>query len=214
MQRAWVRLWFCLAVAFIGFATADPLLEWASNHGLFGPGNFTDHSNADVLPASLCGLVFVLLHLLTRGWYVARTRKQLRYSVTAWARALDSRGVAGLLPFAFALQLGVLYVMETAEQLVVTGHCLGGALWLGGPVLVSLAAHATFCVAITFAATGTIRAFAKTALRIVRFVAAFVALASRVRKPIITRAHSTATRLQALAPVCRIGERAPPVVTI
>jgi hypothetical protein len=47
-----------------------------------------------------------------------------------------------LFPATFALQIAVLFGMETAEQYAIAGHALGGTVWLGGPVLISLAIHA------------------------------------------------------------------------
>src|SRR5262249_25040176 len=58
-----VRLWFSLAVAVIASAIADPLLEAASNAGIFGNAHYTDHSNLDVLPALAVGLVAVAIHV-------------------------------------------------------------------------------------------------------------------------------------------------------
>ena len=61
-----VRLWFSVAVAIIAAAVADPILESASNAGLFGHGSFTDHSNLDVLPALCIGLLAVAIHVTLR----------------------------------------------------------------------------------------------------------------------------------------------------
>ncbi len=41
--------------------------------------------------------------------------------------------IGGVMVTAFAVQVAVLYAMETIEQVVVRGHPLGGTLWLGGP---------------------------------------------------------------------------------
>ena len=40
-------------------AIADPLVEFASNAGWFGAGNFTDHSNLDVVPALFAGVALL-----------------------------------------------------------------------------------------------------------------------------------------------------------
>ena len=60
MIRA-IRFWFCLAAAVIAAAIADPVVEFASNHGAFGAGNFTDHSSLDVVPALIAGLIAAAL---------------------------------------------------------------------------------------------------------------------------------------------------------
>jgi len=51
---------FCLTAAVTAAAVIDPAVEWLANHGRFGPGAFTDHSNLDVLPALGVGLCFAL----------------------------------------------------------------------------------------------------------------------------------------------------------
>jgi hypothetical protein len=47
-QKRTIRAWFCLAAALVAASITDPLVEFASNSGMFGPGSFTDHSNQDV----------------------------------------------------------------------------------------------------------------------------------------------------------------------
>jgi hypothetical protein len=112
---------------------ADPLVEWASNAGRFGPGNFTDHSTADVVPALLVGVLFVATHLWLRVRR-ALTRGPASDLLRASRQAIGG-GVLRLLPLVFAIQMLVLYCMETSEQIAVVGHPLGGMIWLGGPVL-------------------------------------------------------------------------------
>ena len=133
-----IRTWFCLAAALVAASIADPLVEFASNRGVFGRGVWTDHSNQDVLPALCAGL------LLAAVYVALRTLRLLKRRFVAPAAA------GSLLPYVFALQIALLFVMETLEQQVVTGHALGGTVWLGGPPPASLAAHAVACVAVTF----------------------------------------------------------------
>jgi hypothetical protein len=45
-----------LCSAVLAAAIADPLVEFASNAGWFGPGNFTDRSNLDVGPVFALGI--------------------------------------------------------------------------------------------------------------------------------------------------------------
>jgi hypothetical protein len=126
-----------LAVAVIAAAVADPIVEFASNAGWFGPGNFTDRSNLDVFPALVVGLGALALYLIGRAPAIL--------AGTALPRRLVS-----LVPAIFVLQIAVLYVMETAEQFIVGGHTLGPVVWLGGPITASLAIHAALCVTVTF----------------------------------------------------------------
>jgi hypothetical protein len=199
----WIRLWFCLAVSTIAAAVADPLLEFASNAGFFGPGAFTDRSNADVLPALLVGCAFLIFCALLS----ARTDL-----IHASNRALRP-GIATLLPCAFLIQIAVLYAMETSEQLVVYGHVLGPAIWLGAPPAVSVLAHAFTCALVGFLLARAVRSLARSALSLLRFVRTLVAR---------TYAPQPATRLPLRAgPVYSLAlvsgavrERAPPLLTV
>jgi hypothetical protein len=144
MRAGAARLLFCLAAAVTAAALADPLVEGLSNHGVFGAGRFTDHSNADVLPALGAALILGALFVfsLVRRAVPSSGSGHAR----AWLRdsrvAVGSRSAVHLFPATFALQLVTLFGAETLEQIAVAGHPLGGSVWLGGPVLVSLGMHA------------------------------------------------------------------------
>ncbi len=163
---------FAVAAAVIAAATVDPIVERLSNCGLFGAGQFTDHSNADVLPALCVGAVFSIAFLTLS---VARA---LGFSATVshWferpARELDGLCVHSLLGRIYALQIAVLFAMETAEQRIVLGHYLGGTIWLGGPAFLSLAMHFAGCVIVSLLLS---RVFAALARRVVAAVRAIVA---------------------------------------
>jgi hypothetical protein len=191
------RLLFCLAVAVIAAAVADPIVEFVSNAGWFGPGSFTDRSNLDVFPALLAGSGVLALYLIGAARAVL--------AGTALPRRL-----ASLVPAIFVLQIAALYVMETAEQLIVGGHTLGPAVWLGGPILASLAIHAAFCVTITFWIARSARGLALTTLRVIALIASTGSFAVHLFEILPTR-RSDERSFRQLAPVlCRIGERAPP----
>lgn len=151
-MRAGVARWlFCLAAAVTAAAAGDPLVEFLSNRGEFGVGRFTDHSNADVIPAFAAALVFATLFLVG---VVRRALPRSRLGRTpAWLR--DSRAAVPLttalrlFPVIFALQIATVFCAETLEQLAVRGHMFGGTVWLGGPALVSLALHAVLGLAVT-----------------------------------------------------------------
>ena len=200
MKPGFIRFWFCVASAVIAAATADPLVEAASNAGWFGRGTFTDHSNLDVLPTLLCGAILVACYLALRVW-----RELARASCDA-LRAYVGR----LLPLIFALQLAVLYAMETAEQAIVCGHVIGGTVWLGGPIWFSLGAHALIGVTIAFALARLTRTCTHTTLRVIRRLRALATRALHAPAPLAVRGRGTAW-VRANAPViCRIGNRAPP----
>ncbi len=148
MRAGAARLLFCLTAAFTAAALADALVEGLSNRGAFGSGRFTDHSNADVLPALAAALVFAALFLFG---VVRRTLPRSRVGrMSAWLR--DSRAAVPLptalrlLPLTFVLQTATLFCAETLEQLAVAHHALGGTVWLGGPLLASTALHTAICV--------------------------------------------------------------------
>lgn len=196
-----LRAWFCIAAALVAASIADPLVEFASNRGLFGAGSFTDHSNQDVLPALCAGLLFgtVCVVLRVRGLLAFRVALPPAMSV--------------LLPDVFAVQIALLYGMETLEQFVVAGHPLGGTVWLGGPPPASLAAHAASCVLATFLLGRLTRSLSHKAARIVARIVAAIGLAPR--SPAIAflrRSHRADARRR--APLLgRTGERAPPFLT-
>jgi hypothetical protein len=144
MRARVARLLFCLVAGVTSAALADPLVEALSNRGLFGAGRFTDHSNADVLPALAAALVFAALFVVSA---VQRAVPHSRPGhAPAWLRdsraAVPLRTAMRLFPAAFAVQIVTLFGAETLEQLAEAGHVFGGAVWLGGPILVSLGLHA------------------------------------------------------------------------
>lgn len=199
----------CGAIAVIAAAFADALVETASNAGLFGPGNFTDHSNLNVLPTLLVGLLFAGLHLFAR---IRRVFTGLQDS-TNWLQAtrhtLSMNALPRLLPPIFCIQIIALYTMETAEQFIVAGHGLGGTIWLGGPVLISLSVHALFCLLTAVIVSRALHDCAQIVFRIAKLVLAIATLPLRATLRISFR--SSLCSYRRLAPVpCGIGERAPP----
>jgi hypothetical protein len=200
---------FCLAVAVVSAATADPLVEYISNAGWFGRGSFTDHSTLDVLPALTIGAFLGVLLVIHKVRGALRDRGVgPSHFVRASREALD----VGMLPFlcrAFALQIAVLYAMETCEQYVVYGHALGATIWLGGPAPLSLGLHALVCALVAAALARTVRTCAQGALRVIAFIRTRAILVGR-DTPAQCRRHATV--FGRLAPLARrFGERAPPL---
>ncbi len=185
----------------IAAAVADPLVEFASNSGWFGPGNFTDRSNLDVFPALVAGIGVLVLYLIGTARAVL--------AGTALPRRIGS-----LVPAIFVLQIAALYGMETTEQLIVGGHTLGAAVWLGGPVFVSLAIHAAFGATAAFWIARSARRLAATTLRVIALIKTTASFSAHVFE-ILPRRRPDARSFRQLAPVlCRIGERAPPLLRI
>jgi hypothetical protein len=204
---------FCLAAAATAAAAIDPAVECMSNTGVFGPGNFTDHSNLDVIPALCTGLV---LSLLVVAGIVRRALCRRSYA-PEWLRtcalASDDRTLPKLLPAIFALQLLVLWSMETLEQIAVTGGTLGGTIWLGGPVIISLLLHAAGCLAFTWLLSRMLRWSAKTILDVVTFIRQLFCALTPNRAVRRTRALEIAFS-RFLEPVlARLKGRAPPYLS-
>lgn len=174
-------------------------MEFASNAGWFGSGSFTDGSNLNVVPALAAGLAILLL-------YLARKARVLV------AEGVHAGSIAAWTPLIFALQLVTLYAMETTEQVAVRGHVLGPTVWLGGPILYSLAIHGLCCLAVTFWMARSARRLAETALRVLRLFEAFARLAADLPNTIALRPWREPSFNEYAPVLCRIGERAPPVL--
>ncbi len=188
---------------------ADPLVEHASNAGWFGPGSFTDHSNWDVVPALMLGLVFVALHVCVRVHKALTGGKASPHWLRLTTGALGPSALR-LVPLIFVAQVAVLFLMETVEQQVVYGHVLGGTLWLGGPIAVSLVAHAVICALVALAAARILRALADATVQLVQLVLALATLpVLRSAASFLSRARCSTQRRFIHAFGCA-GERAPP----
>lgn len=211
MTRWSIRFWFCVAVAIVAASIADPLVERASNAGMFGPGDYTDHSNWDVLPTLLIGLSFAGLYVVLRvRQMLDGARRRVSHWLHASPHALGSQALRRLLPAIFAVQIATLYLMETTEQVVVRGHILGGTIWLGGPIFVSLAVHGLVCVTTMFVIGWALRLIAQTAFRIVRLVFELVTLLMS-HSEASSRCYSQPETRRYAAPVPTVnGGRAPP----
>ncbi len=201
---------FCLAAAITAAALMDPLVEFLANRGAFGAGNFTDHSNLDVIPGLTIGCFFVLA--VVAG--LARRALLRRSYAPAWVRRCASAGEAWSARRRFSLifvaQLVVLWVMETIEQIAVTGHPLGGAVWLGAPAPIGLALHAFGCVVITLALARLTRWSASTIVDVVAFVRELFRITAPARR------HGSRVRARVsrrfLEPIlARLSGRAPPL---
>lgn len=200
MKPSSIRFWFCVASAVIAAAVADPVVEFASNAGWFGRGTFTDHSSLDVVPTLLCGAIFVVCYL------ALRVRREL---LRASGEALRAH-VGRLLPFIVALQLVVLYAMETIEQVIVAGHPLGGTIWLGGPIWFSLSAHVLVAIAVAYGLARLACTCTRTTLHVIRRLRALATRALHAPAPLALRRRGMAWVRRSSPVLCRIGNRAPP----
>jgi hypothetical protein len=197
-----IRIWFCIAAALVAASIADPLIEFASNSGAFGPGSFTDHSNWDVFPALGAGIALAAIYI---GLRVRRTF--VRADVHD---GLRPSALLSLLPYVFAAQIALLYVMETVEQFAVAGHALGGLIWLGGPAPVSLAVHAVICVVTTLLLGRLACRLARSAASFVAHIIAAIAVVPRSAAATFTVVSRRADARRRPPLLSRTGLRAPP----
>jgi hypothetical protein len=204
-MSATVRVLFCATVAVLAAAVADPLVEFASNAGLFGHATFTDKSNLDVLPALCVSGIFVLAAAFLRA------RSVLSPRLKAASDSLTPASFAQMLPAIFVLQIAVLFLMETLEQFAVYGHPLGGTIWLGGPVAVSLCVHALFCICAGALVARSMKSIAHSVVRLVRVFRAFVTLCAHGPVPQARNVPDFVFFAKPAPVACRIGERAPPI---
>jgi hypothetical protein len=201
---------FCLAAATTAAALADPLVEALSNAGVFGPGHFTDRSNADVLPALFAGVVFAILFVCG----LARRALSASSPAPGWIRtsagAVSPGSVARLLPATFALQIGALFGMETLEQIVIRGHALGGTVWLGGPIAFSLLVHAAAGVLVIALFARLLQWLAQTVVEVIRFVRRLILAWSALTPPALVAQEVAPRRRSDERAFDRLKGRAPP----
>jgi hypothetical protein len=207
------RLPFLFAVAFIAAGFGDPVVESVSNTGIFG--HYVDNNHLGVVPTLLAGAVVIAEVLLLRfveAW--RRSTNRSRGSLVDIARGFGSRSVARDFPLIFALQLLSVFVLENGEQLVAGGKLLGGTVWLGGPILFSLIAHAIVGGLCTFSLDACMRAIVRAFASLVQTAVRFIWLAVARARVVPFRLDRRASWfLRAQAPHVReIGGRAPPLL--
>jgi hypothetical protein len=193
-----VIMLFGLAVAAISAAVGDIVVESLSNHGVFGPGHFTDGSTCDVAPVTIIGVVLFAAFLFRR----------IQRAIRRISATLSVRAVLHMLPAVFTLHIALLFVMETLEQQIVLGHLLGGTVWLGAPAVASVLLHLVITMAIAFLALAAVRFLEPHALQFIRTL-----LASIIFPP---SAPVVVARSARTAPVSRwmvhheVAKRGPP----
>jgi hypothetical protein len=209
------RLPFLIAVALLAAALGDALVETVSNTGIFGPSYF-DNNHLSIVPALLAGIVLTLEAIGLRCFELyRRARSSRRDWLIDAATCIAARSPARDIPYVFAMQMAALFAMESTEQLVLGGKLLGGMVWLGGPILLSVLSHALIGAACTFLLGWSMRAISETVASLVVTAIAFIAIAiaRNVAGPILARRDELAFP-RAQSPHARqIGERAPPLLT-
>ena len=205
---------FCFGVAMVAASLANVLVESASNRGWFGPGVFTDHSYWDIPPVLLTAIV------LLAGYAWLRIRAAFGCGGNVTERTLESlRSLLGsdplrIAPTVFAAQLAILYAMETAEQVLVYGHALGGNLWLGGPPALALMAHGLVSIAILLLIAFALRVLGEASALVIQWLRIFMLLRVRDAQPPFLEGFQDPTGRRSARIVCNVGERAPPLLTV
>ena len=204
---------FSFAAAVLAAALIDPIVEGLSNAGCFGPGDFTDHSNANLIPtlavAALFSVAFIVIGV--RSWF-SRSHEAPDW-LRQCAAMVDARSVCRLLPAIFGTQIGVLFVMETLEQSLVQQRLLGGWIWLGAPIAISLAMHLAGGAAVSFVLARFLHCATARVVETVRFALRVLRLVPHGCEPSIRVLFTT------LQPVTRpfcstLSERAPPLPSL
>lgn len=197
---------FVVAAGIFSAATIDPIVEALSNAGLFGTGSFTDHSNADVIPALFLAVgMLVLVAAL-------RLRRLAGRPSPAWLRfcnsSLERISAHQLIPFVFAMQLVTLFSMETLEQTFVTHHYLGGFVWLGAPPTIALLLHFFGGVVAALLLAHLVRS---ASAAIVAAISILLNIIGHYRAPLLPRAGSPTAARAISQPLLRLVlGRAPP----
>lgn len=196
-------------MATVAAAIADPMVEFASNAGWFGPGHFTDHSNLDVIPALIAGTLLLAVYagLKVRAAIASPSVNVFRAFDRACTQTLPS-----LLPVAYAIQLFALFAMESCEQALLWGHLGSSTLWLGGPIAISLGVHALLCVLVAVAATKLVRVLGATALRTMVLMRTLLRARHNAAPAVGDRLPRTVAFVYLTLARRGIGERAPPVL--
>jgi hypothetical protein len=165
-----IRGIFVCTAALLAAALGDALVEGLSNADILWHGQYTDQSSLDLLPLFVGVIAIVLMvgHSVKRQ--IRSTGLPARTLIASTSRALIPDEMTSALPTIFALQLFILFSMETIEQIVVYGHDFGGTLWLGGPIAVSLLIHALIAIACAFLLSGALRAVARALIRVVKCI--------------------------------------------
>jgi hypothetical protein len=203
---------FVLATALVAGALGDPLVETISDTGIFGPG-YHDTNHLGVVPALICGLVLTLEVVLLRCLQALRGgARRERDWLIAVAERFNSRSPLRDVPYVFVLQLGVVFAIETVEQLLVGGKLEEGTAWLGGPVAFSLTAHVLLAIVVTIVLAYLTREVAKTLASLVRIAFAWIALPAfrDAAAPLRERCTGAPFGYQHSPHARQIGERAPP----
>jgi len=209
------RLPSLTAVALIGAALGDPLIESISNTGVFGRG-YTDNNHLSIVPVLVLAVLFACEILAARG--LTMWRQGARAPLDQLRKVASRMGGGSLLhdlPVVLGMQLTAVFLMENAEQIAVGGGFVGGTAWLGAPVAISLLGH----VLVALGCTALLRRVMRTLLvgfaSLISFARESLLLARQrgTVRSLARRAQQHVHPLQA-GHARQIGGRAPPVTLL
>jgi hypothetical protein len=216
------RIPFLIAVALVAAAIADPVVESISNTGVFG-GHYADDNHTGVIPTLLAGLLLMFEIAAVRCFQSLRSSNRSNRSngsngsngrLADVAREFSTRSPARDLPSVLALQLAVLFMLESTEQLLVGGKLLGGIAWLGGPICFSVVTHALVGSGCLLLLRRLTQAMSTAFASLVRIAIEFVLLVRVLGEHgAVLRRRDEPAHLRAQSPhVRQIGGRAPPLL--
>jgi len=209
LMRVAVSGFFIVAVALIAAVAGDAVVEGLSNANLFWHGEYTDRSSLDLLPVSLVAVVIAIATLGLILLSAARCTGLSPRRLMVAAAQLVPRDIVRLAPVIFGTQLAALFAMETTEQIAAFGHAMGGTVWLGGPVAISLLIHAVFAFV---CASSLAQALHQVANRVIRAMSGIIARYLRFRRAIPTRRapFERTLRTASLVVITSSRKRGPP----
>ena len=210
-----LRVSVLLTVALVAAACGDTLVEWLADAGAFGRG-FFDGDQRSVVPTLACAAVLALELAAVRACAMLRGRTPARASgvLRATAALLSRRSLMRDLPAIFVLQLGGVYLMESAEAALRGGSVAGGMAWIGGPAVVALAVHALVCVLCIAAVGASLRALIALFGALVLHALAAPLEVARATPPFVRRSGGARAMPAAGPHVHQRGDRAPPFLLV
>jgi hypothetical protein len=211
MKQSAILKAFIATAAVLAAVMGDAAVESISDAGVLWHGRYTDRSSVDLLPVALIALIGLALTLGSLlSAYLSGSRQMTRRFVVSSARVLTPHQIMRVVPSIFGLQLVVLLVMETLEQVVVYGHASGGTLWLGGPIVASLLIHAIAAIVSAFGIASSLRRLADALLRAVACIFGEYLPFERSRPLFLLRPGRRPSGLQFARVRCTVQRRGPP----
>lgn len=209
------RLPFLAAVALIGAALGDPLVESISNTGIVG-GAFADDNHLSVVPTLILGVTLACTIAAKRCIDLWRhAGPETPFWLRNVAASILERPVAQDVPLVLGMQLAAVFLMENAERVATAAGQTSGADWLGAPIAFSISCHLLIAVACTAALGSFMRRLLSRFASLLSHALEYILLAvPRANADLLARReHQHVHRAQTLY-ARQIGGRAPPLLPL